>query len=164
MPRPKFRAVTIDEVKIIRKGEYAQFYYADPKMGGMSVKVGPKIRKMTDADLVRFHNDFVRARQKLARTYKHVAVEIVGASQLKWFEPGGHWTARGGVLRCSIGSDGADEPVIEIDDQDLSLSEFGKLLLSWEGWGMRVILVPEDELHKTPVIKVTAGKKGRPHE
>jgi hypothetical protein len=155
--------VTISEVKITRQGEYAHFDYADTRMGGLSANVGPGIRKMTAADLVRWHNDFVRSRQKLARTYKHVAVEIVGRPQLKYSEECGLWTSRGDVLRCASATapDDAGEPVIEIDDTDLSLREFGELLSTWEGWGMRIVFVPEGELHKTPVVKVAAGKKGR---
>ena len=163
MPKPRFRVVTINEVKITRRGEYAHFDYADPRMGGLSAKVGPGIRKMTDADLVRWHNDFVRSRQKLARTYKHVAVEVVGRPQIEYSKECALWTSRGDVLRCAISTtpDDASEPVIEIDDTELSLREFGELLSTWEGWGMRVVFVPEGELHKTPVIKVATGKKGR---
>lgn len=162
MTRPVLRVVRIDEVKVTRKGEYAHFDYADPKLGGLSVKVGPGIRKMTDAGLVQYHNEFVRSRQRLARTYKHVAVEIVGRPQLEYSELCRQWTARGDVLRCYIGSDGGSEPVIEIDDTELSLREFGELLLTHEGWGMRVVFVPGDELHKTPAIRVSA-EKGRSH-
>lgn len=163
MPRPRFRAVRIDEVKITRKGEYAHFDYADPKMGGLSAKVGPGIRKMTNADLLRWHNEFVRSRQALRQTYKHVAIEIVGRPQIEYSEECRQWIARGDVLRCAIATASGDarEPVIEIDDTELSLREFGELLSTREGWGMRVVFVPDDELHKTPVIKAAAGKKGR---
>lgn len=43
---------------------------------------------------------------------------------------------------------------IDVDDRTLSWHEFGKLLTSFAGWGMRLIVVPDDELHKTPRIEV----------
>lgn len=162
MARHWLRTVRLGQVKITREGEYARFDYQDPGAGGMNLKVGPRIRKMSDADLVRLHNEIVRNRQALRRTYKHVAAEIVGQPQIEYRKDAAVWTARGGVLRCLIGSDGESEPVIEIDDTRLTWKEFGELLLTHEGWGMRVIFVPEDELHKTPVIEVSAGK-GRSH-
>lgn len=34
------------------------------------------------------------------------------------------------------------------------MQEFGKVLSVHAGWGMRVIFVPDDEIHLEPVIEV----------
>jgi len=162
MPRPKLRTITLDEVKITRDGDYAVFRYADPGMGGgMRLKVGPKVKKMTLGELVKLHNEIVRERLALAARYKHEAVEIVGGPQIEYSEQCRQWVPRSDVLRCVI-TWKEDEPAIEIDDTELSLREFGEMLLTHEGWGMRVVFVPESELHKTPRIRVRAGKREQP--
>jgi hypothetical protein len=44
--------------------------------------------------------------------------------------------------------------VIEIDDQEFTLEEFGTMLTTCSGWGMRLVFVPEDELDKQPDIVI----------
>ena len=85
-----------------------------------------------------------------------LAVEVpVGSPQIRYFERGDQWTPRGGVLRCVISDGGPDyETTIWIDDKELSLAEFGRMLLTWNGWGMRITVVPDDEIHEQPVIEV----------
>jgi hypothetical protein len=46
------------------------------------------------------------------------------------------------------------EAVIFIDDQELSLAEFGRLLTTYATWGMRVVLVPDDRVNEKPEIIV----------
>lgn len=159
MSRPRMRAVTLDEVKITRDGDYAIFRYVDPGMGGgMNIKVGPKVKTMTIGELLELHNDIVRERLALAARYKYEAVEVVGGPQIEYSKQCCQWVPRGDVLRCVVTwRDG--EPAIEIDDTTLSLREFGEMLSTYEGWGMRSAFVPEGELHKLPRIKVsTKGK------
>ena len=51
----------------------------------------------------------------------------------------------GDVLRCIIDDGGPNgEVIIHIDDQELSLTEFGRLLRVHAGWGMRIAFVPEE--------------------
>ena len=45
-------------------------------------------------------------------------------------------------------------PVIEIDDRDFTLEEFGTMLTTFSGWGMRIVFVPDSDLEKRPVIVV----------
>lgn len=52
------------------------------------------------------------------------------------------------------------KPVIHIDDQELSWQEFGRLLTTYAGWGMRVIFVPDDETHIQPPIEFREPKEG----
>ncbi|MBI4316905.1 MAG: hypothetical protein HY675_00325 [Chloroflexi bacterium] len=58
-------------------------------------------------------------------------------------------------MRCVIGDGGPDGEAEEyIDDQELSLGEFGRLLTTYAGWGMRIVFVAEDEIHEEPEIVV----------
>ena len=55
------------------------------------------------------------------------------------------------MLRCIIDDGGPDgEVVIHIDDQELSLREFGRLLRVHAGWGMRIAFVPEEFISENP--------------
>ena len=44
--------------------------------------------------------------------------------------------------------------MIEIDDRELSLEEFGRMLTTFAGWGMLITFVPEDELYVAPKLDV----------
>jgi hypothetical protein len=36
----------------------------------------------------------------------------------------------------------------------LTWSEFGRLLTTYAGWGMRIVFVPDDETHQKPTIRI----------
>jgi hypothetical protein len=38
--------------------------------------------------------------------------------------------------------------LVEIDEQELSLEQFGKLLTTYAGWGVQIEFVPDDEVHR----------------
>jgi hypothetical protein len=62
---------------------------------------------------------------------------------------------RGDVLRCIIADGGPDgEATIWIDNREFSLAEFGKLLVTYAGWGMRIVFVPEDEIETMHPIEI----------
>jgi hypothetical protein len=66
------------------------------------------------------------------------------------------------VLRCIIDDGGPDgEVTIHIDDQELSLKEFGRLLTVHAGWGMRIVFVPEEFVAENPKVKIrkSTGRK-----
>jgi len=46
------------------------------------------------------------------------------------------------------------EPVIHIDEHELSWEEFGRLLTTYAGWGMQIVIVPEDETEREPRVEV----------
>ena len=84
--------------------------------------------------------------------YRHVAFEVpLGSAQIKYFARCDQWVPRGGVLRCLIQHDKHDQLVVKIDDQELRLKQFARLLTTYAGWGMRIEFVPEDEMHRRPV-------------
>lgn len=155
MRKKKPQVASPDEVTIRRKGEYAIIDYNDPTVRGVNLKIGKEIHDMTDGQILDLHNDIIRARNKLAEEYEHIAIEIPeGKPQISYFEKGDQWTPRGDVLRCAISDGGPDgEATIYIDDRELSLREFGKLLTTYAGWGMRIVFVPEEQIHKQPAIE-----------
>ncbi len=69
-------------------------------------------------------------------------------------EPVAHWAPRADVLRCEISWDSKNGTVILIDDQEYSMKEFGEMLSTREGWGMRIVFVPDDEIYKSPPIEI----------
>ncbi|MFA5866245.1 MAG: hypothetical protein WC975_16360 [Phycisphaerae bacterium] len=156
MRKKKPVIATLDLVQIKRDGEYAMISYIDPSIATTHLKVGPEIQRMTDQEILDLHNYVIQAQNEMARQYHHVAREIPpGRPQISYFSEGNQWTSRGHVLRCLIDDGGPDnEPVISIDDQELSLEEFGRLLRTYAGWGMRMVFVPEDEIEKEPQISV----------
>lgn len=165
MPRPKFREVTIDEVKISREGKSVVFTYADDQLTGRRLRVGSELGEMTDVEILELHNDVTRTIQERKQSYDHVAVEIpVGQSQIEYSEQIKQWNMSGDVLRCYLEDTtnketGAREPIVEIDDKTLSWQEFGKMLSTFAGWGMRLVIVPDDELHEIPDIQVKVNKE-----
>jgi hypothetical protein len=164
MPRKKLRVVSLDEVRITRRGHTVEFEYADEGMGGMSLHVGVDVGAMSDDELLEKHNQTVLAMEAAGAAYEHVAVEVpIGRPQIRYFELGDQWTPRGHVLRCVVHDGGHDgEVTIEIDDRELSLREFGRLLSTFAGWGMRLVFVPDDSIHEDPVIKVREPEDPQP--
>ena len=76
---------------------------------------------------------------------------------MRYFEKGCQWVPRGHVLRCLV-DDSEEQVVIEIDGREFSLAEFGRMLSTFAGWGMRICFVPEDEITKEPEIEVREPK------
>jgi hypothetical protein len=134
--------------------------YADARIARTHISITDELRRMSDHQLLEWWNESVRGREELAAAYEHVAVEVpVGKPQIEYFDPGYHWTPRGDVLRCEIESGSEDDlPVIHIDEHELSWQEFGRMLLTHAGWGMRIIFVPDDETHEPPRIVVREPK------
>lgn len=117
------------------------------------MKIGPELAHMSDQEILDCHNSAIRAMQHSVATYKHRAVEVpAGRPQLEYSEQCDQWVPRGDVLRCVIHDEDGRIPVIEIDDREFNLEEFGTLLTAFSGWGMRIVFVPDNELEKPPVI------------
>src|SRR5258708_7101542 len=104
-------------------------------------------------------DEYLRDDARPAAEYKHVAFEVpLGSAQIKYFARCDQWVPRSGVLRCLILNDAHGQLVVKIDEQELRLKQFGNLLTTYEGWGMRIEFVPEDEVHRRPVHEVREPK------
>jgi len=154
------RIARLDQVTISRNGEYAAIEFHDPTISLTQLKVGPQLSQMTDKEIVLLFNQTItaqmRCRDKLGQ---YIAIEIpVGSPQVKCNpDTVNQYSPKGGVLRCCIEDGGGEDgmlPVIHIDEQCFTWDEFGKMLCTYAGWGMRIAFVPEDELERAPKIVV----------
>ncbi len=145
----------LSEVIITRNGEYADITYRDPTVGGVSLKIGHGIILMSDEEILDRHHEVLLAMKLAAANYNHEAVEIPpGKPQVEYSESCDQWVPRGDVLRCLIHDEEGRRAVIEIDDKEFTLEEFGTMLTTCSGWGMRIVFVPEEELTKQPDIVI----------
>jgi len=48
---------------------------------------------------------------------------------------------------------------IHIDDKELSLAEFGRMLRVHAGWGMRIAFVPEEFISENPKVETRKPKR-----
>jgi hypothetical protein len=150
------RVARLDEVIISKDGEYAIIEFREQGISTMHLKLGPKVNTMTDRQILMAFNRTVRGMEEMRRTYVHNPIEIpAGKPQVKYFPAGDHWVSRGDVLRCIVDDGGPDyETTIWIDDREFSLGEFGKLLKTHAGWGMRIVFVPDDQLEVMHPIEI----------
>ncbi len=155
MKRKEQYIARLDEVTIAREGDSAIIRYKEEEIMTTHLKIGPEISSMSDEAILEFFNDTLRTQAQLAAEYKHVAVEVpLGSPQIKYFARGHQWCPRGAVLRCLVEDDENGQLVVGIDDQELSLEEFGRMLTTYAGWGMRIEFVPDDQLHRRPALEV----------
>ena len=153
--------VLIDQVRITSDGETATIDHADPSLSGAHLTIGPQIAAMTDADIVAMYNDVLDSQWALLQEWdKTVVEEPPGEPQIDYHEKSDQWAPRGEVLRCFVHDGGPDgEVIIHIDDKELSLREFGRMLTVHAGWGMRIAFVPEEFVTENPTVKVRELKK-----
>ena len=52
-----------------------------------------------------------------------------------------------------------EEVTIHIDDKELSLAEFGRMLTVHAGWGMRIAFVPEEFITENPKVEIRKPKR-----
>jgi hypothetical protein len=145
----------LNEVTITRNGDCARIEYKEEGIAVTQLQIGPEIAEMSDSEIIELHNECLRDDAKLASKYKHVAVEVpLGSSQIEYVARSDQWVPRGSVLRCLIQDDENGRLTVMIDEQELRLKQFGKLLTTYGGWGMRIEFVPEDKVHRRPVLEV----------
>ena len=155
MKRKEQYIARLDEVTITREGDSAVIRYKEEGIMTTHLKLGPEIGSMSDGAILELFNDTLRAQAQLAAEYKHVAVEVpLGSPQIRYSARAYQWSPRGAVLRCLVEDDENGQLVVRIDDQELSLEEFGRMLTTYAGWGMRIEFVPEDQLHRRPALEV----------
>ena len=156
MRKKKPHIASMDEVNLTREDGVAIIEYKDSTVATTHFNIGPRIKAMTDEEILDMFNESLRIQKKMADEYVHVAIEIPpGRPQIKRCEATGTWFPRGEVLRCIVSDGGPDgEATVCIDDQELSLVEFGELLICYAGWGMRMVFVPDDEIEERAATDV----------
>lgn len=153
---------SFDQVRITREGTTAVIDHADPTISGVNLTIGDAIHGMTDHEILAVYNDVIAAQEQSRRDWDNTVVEIPpGKPQIKLNRDSGQWVPQGEVLRCIIEDNAEGEAVIVIDDKELSLREFGRLLTVYAGWGMRIAFVPDELVHEQPKIKVRGPRRRR---
>jgi len=151
----------MDEVKITREGEYAVIENADPTVSVTQLKIGSEIQQMSDQDILDLFNDVIASQEQLRAEHENIVTEIPpGRPQITYFENADQWMPRGDVLRCYIEDNEDGEAVIHIDDHELSLRDFGRLLTTHAGWAMRISFVDEESVYEEPEVIVRDPPKG----
>lgn len=146
---------TIDQVRVTREDGTAILEYAEPGVSTVHFQIGAGLGSMTDEDVIALHIGTLEAMEDLRLESDLPALEMpVGVPQIEWFERGYQWSARGHVLRCLIDSGDDEGPSVIIDDKELTWAQFGRVVSSFAGWGLRAIFVDHDSLHEEPRIEV----------
>lgn len=157
---------TPDQVRITRDAGGANIDYAEENVSGVYLVLRPdELASTTDDEILDVHNRCIEAQEASLATYEYVALEVApGVRQVKRSSRTGQIVPRGDVLRCHITDAGVeeDDPVaIYIDDEAYSLREFGEILRTYAGWGMRVTFVPHDRVDEEPAVEVRNPRRGR---
>ena len=150
-PRP----ASPDEVRITREGDTAVIEYVDPAVRGVHLRLGPALAGMTDAEVLERFNAMLEAQAERAASVDRTLVEVPpGRPQMAYYARGNQWTPRGEVLRCHIETDAERGTLVLIDDVELDMAAFGRLLGTFAGFGMRIAFVDEDDVTEEPEIVV----------
>ena len=155
MRTKKPRPASPDEVRITREGDTAIIEYADSSIAVVHLRIGPALPSMTDAEILGMYNEGLEAQAEIAASMDPTLTEIpCGLAQIEYSERSDQWVPRGQVLRCHIDHAEDGETVIQIDDVELDMRAFGRMLQVYAGWGMRLAFVEEDEVAYEPEIAV----------
>lgn len=162
MRKKRPRITRLDQVKIAREGDDAIIEFRDATIATTHLRIGPQVHQMSDEEiLLVFNRTIVASLRHRDESGEYEAIEIpVGSVQVeRHSESGNRWVPRGDVLRCCIEDGGGEDgslPVICVDDQEFTWDDFGRMLCTYAGWGMRIVFVPDDELAHAPKIAVRA--------
>jgi hypothetical protein len=164
-PRRRPHVASPDEVRITREEGSAIIEYGNPEIATTYFTIGEaRLATMTDADVLALWNSGLAAQDELRRSLTYVATEVpVGEQQLRQSEHTGEMVARGEIVRCVIegAPESAGDVFVSVDGRDLTLLEFAKMLSSYQGWGMRIEIVPDDELHQRPRRRIRIPKRNQ---
>lgn len=145
-------AASLDEVRIERDGEAAIIHFADERFGPVRLNLGADNTGMTDLDVLEVHNEMSELRREAMDAYEYKAKEIPpGRPQVQLSRYGGY-EMRGDVLRALIEGHEDGQTRLIIDGRTFTMPEVGHLLSCYEGWGVRLTVVPEDELHEVAEV------------
>ena len=159
MKRP--RPASPDQVRVTREGETAVIEYADPSVRVVNLQVGPSLAAMTDAEVLEMFNDMLEAQAEFAAGLDRTLTEIPpGLPQIEYNERSEQWVPRGQVLRCHIEHDAEEGTIIQIDEMEMDMAAFGRMLQVFSGFGMRIAFVDEEEVTEEPEIAVREPDDG----
>jgi len=152
----KPRRASPDEVRTSRRGEEAIIAFADPTISTTHLRIGPHVQQMSDQAILDMFNGLMDATDQLVAELENVVIEIPpGRPQIKYLDLSDQWSPCGDLLRCHVDDGGPEgEITVHIDDQELSLREFGRLLSTHAGWGMRIAFVPSELVEEEPEVEV----------
>jgi len=153
MPTRRPHVATLDEVRISRKDGYAVIDYVDSSISGVHLELDG-VERMTDEEILAAHNDVIERMNEARAEHEYHPVEIPpGKPQIEYCPESDQWVLRGHVLRCVV-HDWDREVRVVIDGRELTQAEFGRMLTTFSGWGMRIVFVADDELMDEPTIEV----------
>lgn len=155
MRSKKPRPASPDEVRITREGDTAIIEYADSTIRVVHLRIGPTLPALTDTQILGMHNAALEVQAEIATSIDPTLTEIPpGRAQIEYCERSDQWVPRGQVLRCHIEDNEDGETVVWVDDVELDMRAFGRMLKVYAGWGMRLAFVEEDEVAYEPEISV----------
>jgi hypothetical protein len=144
-----------NDVTIARDDHCSRIDYRVGAIPATHLEMDPKIVDLSNGEIIEEYNECLRDEAKLATERRHVAIEVpLGGTQMEYFARSDQWAPKGGVLRCLIKDDERGQVIVQIDEQELRLKQFGTLLATYTGWGMRIEFMPENEVHRRPVLQV----------
>ena len=158
-PRP----ASPDQVRITREGGTAVIAHVDPSVRVVNLSVGAALATMTDAEVLDLFNGMLEAQAEHAAGLDRTLTEIPpGRPQIEYSERSGQWVPRGDVLRCHV-EDEDGRPVFQVDDTELDLEAFGRMLMTFSGFGMRIAFVDEEDVNDDPeiVVREPEDREGR---
>jgi len=153
---------SFDQVRITREGTTAIIEHADSNISTTNLTIGGEIEIMSDQEILAVYNAIIASQEQSLREWDNTVTEIPpGKPQIKFEKRCNQWVPRGEILRCVIEDDEHGEAVVWIDDRELSLHEFGRLLTVYAGWGMRIAFVPEELVADQPKVKLREPPRRR---
>jgi hypothetical protein len=123
----------LGDVRISRDGDAAIIEYPGDPPVLVRIAVGLRARTLTDQEILDLHNQRLLA----------MTDAMIAAPQVIWDERAGCWRPHGRVVACVVDAGaGLDEPLVAIDDVELSLGELGRLLAG-HGAAVRLLFIDD---------------------
>jgi len=85
MRKKKPIPAVIDQVRITRDGNDVIIEYADPNISGTRVTIGPRLKSMSDREIVDLFNGMMAAQRSLMQDWDKTVTEILpGRPQIEY--------------------------------------------------------------------------------
>jgi hypothetical protein len=127
------RLAPLDDVHVHRHGNSAVIAFEGEPRSAVWLELGPAARTLTDQEILDRHHQRVLELVEQSATMPQVC----------WDDASGTWRPYGRVVRCVVeGGPTLHEPLIMIDELELTLAELGRMLV---GHGAHVCMLFLDE-------------------